>query len=75
MSLHLFFPDPMLLMAITKYHYRRRKCSKYLSIESSFTETETDMFVERNKEIAVTGRIVLSSVLLNFQIPNSADDK
>jgi hypothetical protein len=23
-SLHLFFPDPMLLMAITKYHYRRR---------------------------------------------------
>jgi hypothetical protein len=24
-SLHLFFPDPMLLMAIAKYHYRRRK--------------------------------------------------
>jgi hypothetical protein len=23
-SLRLFFPDPMLLMAITKYHYRRR---------------------------------------------------
>jgi len=64
--------------AVNGYHQiplQKKKCSQYWTIKPSFPETQADESVERYKDIAVTGRIVLSRDLSSCQILNSADDK